>query len=92
MRNGLIIGQAVVFADVTVKAVRHYHRRGLVDEPERDASGYRRYGSRELLQIVQVRTLSRSGVPLAEIPAMLDAEPSGFAATIDHIDRRRRHR
>ena len=88
MRIGLTIGQAAAFAGVTVKAVRHYHQRGLVDEPDRDASGYRRYGSPQLLQLVRVRTLARAGVPLAEIPTMLDAGPSRFAATVDEIDRR----
>ncbi|ADD45683.1 MerR family DNA-binding transcriptional regulator [Stackebrandtia nassauensis] len=88
MRSGLTIGQAAAYADVTVKAVRHYHRLGLVDEAERDSSGYRRYGSRQLLQLVRVRTLARAGIPLAQIPAMLDAGPQRFAEAIDEIDRR----
>ena len=46
MTDGLAIGQAAAFAGVTVKTVRHYHRLGLVKEPERDSSGYRRYGWR----------------------------------------------
>ncbi|SDM04674.1 MerR family transcriptional regulator [Nonomuraea jiangxiensis] len=33
------------FLGVTVKTVRHYHKLGLVKEPERDSSGYHRYGS-----------------------------------------------
>jgi DNA-binding transcriptional MerR regulator len=74
MRNGVTIGQAAVFAGVTVKTVRHYHKLGLVAEPERDSSGYRRYGSAELLRLVQVRTLAGAGVPLAEIGPLLDAD------------------
>ncbi|MGH8964270.1 MAG: MerR family transcriptional regulator, partial [Actinomycetes bacterium] len=54
--RGLTIGQAAAFAGVTVKTVRHYHRHGLVPEPGRDGSGYRRYGSDDLLRLVQVRT------------------------------------
>ncbi|MET4612625.1 DNA-binding transcriptional MerR regulator [Rhodococcus sp. PvR044] len=65
MRNGVTIGQAAAFGGVTVKTVRHYHKLGLVKEPERDSSGYRRYGSAELLRLVQVRTLAAAGVPLA---------------------------
>lgn len=88
MPIGLTTGQAAAFADVTIKTVRHYHRLGLVDEPERDASGYRRYGSRHLLQLVRVRTLAQAGVPLAEIPALLEADADQFAAAILDIDQR----
>ena len=72
MNNGVTISQAAAFAGVTVKTVRHYHKHGLVEEPRRDSSGYRRYGPAELLRLVQVRTLAASGVPLAEIGPMLD--------------------
>jgi DNA-binding transcriptional MerR regulator len=67
MRNGITIGRAAAFVGVTVKTVRHYHKLGLVEEPERDISGFRWYGSAELLRLVQVRTLAAAGVPLAEI-------------------------
>ncbi|WP_369028458.1 MerR family DNA-binding transcriptional regulator, partial [Nocardia farcinica] len=45
MRTGVTIGQAAAFVGVTVKTVRHYHKLGLVAEPGRDSSGFRRYGS-----------------------------------------------
>ncbi|OKJ13836.1 MerR family transcriptional regulator [Kitasatospora sp. CB01950] len=79
MTSGVTIGQAAAFVGVTVKTVRHYHRNGLVDEPQRDTSGYRRYGSPELLRLVQVRTLAVAGVPLAEIGPLLDADAGRFA-------------
>ncbi len=41
----LTIGQLAAYAGVTVRAVRHYHQVGLLPEPERDASGYRRGGT-----------------------------------------------
>jgi DNA-binding transcriptional MerR regulator len=85
---GLTIGQAAAFAGVTVKTVRHYHRLGLVDEPRRDDSGYRRYGSDELLRLVQVRTLATAGVPLAEIGPLFDAGTEQFAAALDDVERR----
>lgn len=88
MRRGVTIGQAAAFAGVTVKTVRHYHRLGLVDEPARDASGYRRYSSTDLLRLVQVRTLAAAGVPLAEVPALLDAAPDAFAAAVSDVGRR----
>jgi DNA-binding transcriptional MerR regulator len=88
MADGLTIGQAAAFVDITVKTVRHYHRLGLVPEPERDHSGYRRYGSADLLRLVQVRTLAGAGVPLAEIGELLDAEPERFATALDDVHRR----
>ncbi|WP_329124814.1 MerR family transcriptional regulator [Streptomyces sp. NBC_01465] len=88
MRSGLTIGQAASFVGVTIKTVRHYHRLGLIAEPERDTSGYRRYGSADLLRLVQVRTLAGAGVPLAEIGDLLDAGPEQFAATLDDVHHR----
>jgi DNA-binding transcriptional MerR regulator len=88
MKDGLTIGQAAAFAGVTVKTVRHYHRLGLVKEPKRDRSGYRRYRSTDLLRLVRVRTLAAAGVPLTEIVELLDAEPARFAAAIADVHRR----
>ncbi|MEN3613338.1 MerR family transcriptional regulator [Plantactinospora sp. ZYX-F-223] len=87
MRNGVTIGQAAAFAGVTVKTVRHYHKLGLVEEPERDSSGYRRYGSADLLRLVQVRTLAATGVPLAEIGPLLAADAAQFAAALADVER-----
>ncbi|HJP77342.1 MAG TPA: MerR family transcriptional regulator [Pseudonocardiaceae bacterium] len=92
MRDGLTIGQAAAFADVTVKTIRHYHQHGLVDEPRRDSSGYRRYGSADLLRLVQVRTLAAAGVPLAGISGLLDADPDTFAAALADVERQLDHR
>ncbi|MGA5170750.1 MULTISPECIES: MerR family transcriptional regulator [Streptomyces] len=88
MTEGLTIGQAAAFVGITVKTVRHYHRLGLVAEPERDHSGYRRYGSADLLRLVQVRALAGAGVPLAEIGELLDADPERFATALDDVHRR----
>ncbi|MFD8534161.1 MerR family transcriptional regulator [Streptosporangium canum] len=85
--NGVTIGQAAAFVGVTVKTVRHYHKLGLVKEPERDSSGYRRYGSADLLRLVQVRTLAAAGVPLAEIGPLLDADAAQFAAALADVER-----
>jgi DNA-binding transcriptional MerR regulator len=86
MADGITIGQAAAFAGVTVKTIRHYHQHGLIGEPRRDHSGYRRYGSGDLLRLVQVRTLAAAGVPLAGIGAMLDADPGKFAAALRDVE------
>ena len=63
--KGLTIGQLAQYAGVTIKAVRHYHRRGLLPEPWRDASGYRRYTAEDAIALVKIKTLAEASVPLA---------------------------
>ena len=82
----LTIGQLAAYAGVTVRAVRHYHRIGLLPEPERDASGYRRYGARAVVSLIKIRALASAGVPLSRIGPMLDADPSSFTEAIGRID------
>jgi DNA-binding transcriptional MerR regulator len=91
-RNLITIGQLADFAGVTIKAVRHYHRRGLLEEPDRDSSGYRRYGAEHAIQLVKIRTLAEAGVPLARVRELLDADPDRFAAAMDQIDHALRER
>lgn len=88
----LTIGQLAGYAGVTIKTVRVYHDRGLLPEPPRDASGYRRYDAGHAIQLVKVRTLAEAGVPLARIGELLAAGPEQFAAAIDEIDRDLRKR
>src|SRR3712207_7257706 len=82
----LTIGQLAAYAGVTVRAVRHYHQVGLLPEPERDASGYRRYGATAVVSLIKIRTLAGAGVPLSHIAEMLAADAPAFAAAVDRID------
>ncbi|MEV5575968.1 MerR family transcriptional regulator [Spirillospora sp. NPDC052269] len=82
----LTIGQLAATAGVTVRTVRHYHQIGLLPEPERDASGYRRYNAQAAVDLVRIRTLADAGVPLAHIDALLHTQPAEFAAAITDID------
>lgn len=83
----ITIGQLATYARVTITAVRHYHRRGLLEEPPRDSSGYRRYSAAHAIQLVKIKTLAEAGVPLAHIKELLVADPDRFAAAIAEIDR-----
>ena len=85
-RTVLTIGQLAATAGVSVRTVRHYHQIGLLPEPERDASGYRRYSAQAAVDLVRIRTLADAGVPLARIEALLHAQPAEFAAAIADID------
>lgn len=83
----LTISQLAAYAGVTVRAVRHYHQRGLLAEPERDHSGYRRYDGRAVVELVRIRTLAAAGVPLTKLPRLLEADEETFAASVAEIDR-----
>jgi DNA-binding transcriptional MerR regulator len=82
----LTIGQLAAYAGVTVRAVRHYHQIGLLPEPERDASGYRRYGATAVVSLIKIRTLANAGVPLSAIGQMLEADAPAFAEAVRRID------
>ncbi|MEU5001179.1 MerR family transcriptional regulator [Streptomyces sp. NPDC021622] len=82
----LTISRLAATAGVTVRTVRHYHHVGLLPEPERDASGYRRYSAQAAVDLIRIRTLADAGVPLARIDALLHAQPTEFAAAVTDID------
>jgi len=82
----LTIGQLADYTGVTVRAIRHYHQRGLLAEPARDASGYRRYDGRDVVELIRIKTLAEAGVPLARIQELLDAEPAEFSGAVRQID------
>ena len=86
----LTIGQLAAYAGVTVRAVRHYHAKGLLPEPERDSSGYRRYGAQAVVDLVKIRTLADAGVPLSRVQTLLEADDEEFAAAVAEIDQRLR--
>lgn len=91
--NQLItIGQLASYAGVTIKAVRHYHRVGLLEEPVRDSSGYRRYTAQHAIDLVKIRTLADAGVPLARVKELMVAGADQFAAAVADIDRNLRER
>ncbi len=84
-------------AGTTLKTVRHYHALGLLDEPERASNGYKQYGVRHLVRLLQIRRLSDLGLPLAQIATMdrADEDPdrairavdAELAATIERLQR-----
>ncbi|MEU0687581.1 MerR family transcriptional regulator [Streptomyces uncialis] len=86
----LTIGELASYAGVTVRAVRHYHAKGLLPEPERDRSGYRRYGADAVVELIRIRTLAQAGVPLSRVSELLQAGEKEFAAAVADIDERLR--
>jgi DNA-binding transcriptional MerR regulator len=86
----LTIGQLASYAGVTVRTVRFYHQKGLLPEPERDASGYRRYDAAAVVELIRIRTLAEAGVPLSRARELLTADRDEFAAAVEQIDERLR--
>ncbi|MCD0444655.1 MerR family transcriptional regulator [Glycomyces sp. A-F 0318] len=84
-------------AGTSLRAVRHYHEVGLLEEPERLPNGYKQYGVAHLVKLLRIKRLSDLGFSLPQIAAMgeeddhpeealraLDAE---LAATIERLQR-----
>ena len=84
----LTISQLASYAGVTVRAVRHYHAKGLLSEPPRDRSGYRRYDAAAVVELVRIRVLADAGVPLSRVRELLSADEEEFNASVADIDRR----
>lgn len=62
-------------ASTTVNTIRHYHRIGVLDEPERRGNGYKQYGVRHLVRLLRIRRLADLGVPLSKVsPTGADGE------------------
>ena len=66
----------------TVKAIRTYHARGLVPEPPRDESGYRRYDAVTLVRLARVRRLRDLGLPLSGMEPLLAGGDGGAALRV----------
>lgn len=83
----------------TVNTIRHYHRLGLLAEPERRYNGYKQYGVQDLVRLLRIRRLAELGVPLSQIGDVADggdASPEALreidaelAASIERLQRAR---
>ena len=67
---------------VTVRALHHYDRAGLLKPTRRTGAGYRLYGAREFARLQQILTLKFIGLPLEEIRGLLDRRSLDLAETL----------
>lgn len=74
-------------AGTTVRALRHYHKIGLLPEAPRDSNGYRRYDARDLIRVLRIRQLAASGMPLRKIADALEQDPQSQTELLDELDR-----
>lgn len=68
------------------KTIRVYHAKGLLREPDRDASGYRRYTAHDGIEVIKIRTLAQSGVPLARVRELRSAPDDEFRAAVKQLE------
>src|SRR2546423_14861873 len=59
------IGELAARAGCDVQTVRFYEREGLLEAPERESSGYRRYAARHLSRLHFIRHCRSLDIPLA---------------------------
>jgi DNA-binding transcriptional MerR regulator len=61
------IGELAGLVGISTRAIRHYHRVGLLPEPARKANGYREYSLRDAVGLARVRRLTELGLSLDEV-------------------------
>jgi len=61
-------------AGVTVRALHHYDRLGLLRPKQRSEAGYRLYSMRDFARLEQLVVLKFLGLPLKQIRALLESE------------------
>ncbi len=71
MRTYLRIGEVAHLLGITTKTIRHYHKVGLLAEPERTHAEYRLYSARDVLRLLRIRRLQDLGLSLAQIKTFL---------------------
>jgi DNA-binding transcriptional MerR regulator len=82
------VRQLALLAGVSVRALHHYDRIGLLKPSRRSAAGYRLYARPDLLRLQQILFYKELDLPLSEIQAILD-EP-GFDPLMALREHRRR--
>ena len=68
------IGEFAKLAGVTIRALHHYDRIGLL-KPPRGSSGFRLYRAEDLERLEQIAALKFLGIPLLEIKQLLKRGP-----------------
>ena len=81
------IGELAARAACEVQTVRYYEREGLLEEPQRESSGYRRYDERHLSRLHFIRHCRALDIPLTEVRRLLDfaARPEQSCAQVNDL-------
>ncbi|WP_433306672.1 MerR family transcriptional regulator [Actinoplanes sp. CA-030573] len=76
------IGELAGLVGVSTRAIRHYHRIGLLPEPARQGNGYREYSLRDAVGLARVRRLVELGLSLGEVGDVLAGDAGRDLAEI----------
>jgi Cd(II)/Pb(II)-responsive transcriptional regulator len=81
------IGELAQRAHCDVQTVRFYEREGLLEEPQREVSGYRKYDSRHLTRLNFIRHCRSLDIPLTEVRQLLDfaQSPTRSCASVNNL-------
>lgn len=81
------IGELAAQTGCDVQTVRYYEREGLLEAPDRDASGYRRYAERHLQRMQFIRHCRSLDVPLSDVRQLLAfaAAPDQACADVNNL-------
>lgn len=71
MATELTIGKLAAAAGVNIETVRYYQRLGLLDEPERPRTGYRRYSQQQAKRLHFIKRAQGLGFTLSEVGGLL---------------------
>ncbi|MFT4213901.1 MAG: MerR family transcriptional regulator [Microbacterium sp.] len=73
-------------AGVTVRALRHHHQVGILEEPDRRSNGYREYDVHDLIRVVRIKRLASLGIPLERMTSLLDDTSNDAGDLLDELD------
>jgi DNA-binding transcriptional MerR regulator len=71
------IGELGGRCGVSAKTIRYYESIGLLDEPQRTATGYREYDDFAVERLRFIRDAQSTGLSLAEIASVLELKSAG---------------
>jgi MerR family mercuric resistance operon transcriptional regulator len=85
--SGFTIGKVAKRAGIDIETIRFYEKEGLVDEPERNPSGYRQYPAETIKRILFIQRAKAIGFTLREIHDLLSIQEKPEACCGDLLSR-----
>lgn len=70
----ITIGKLAKQANVTIETIRYYQRKGLLTEPVKPATGYRKYPQEAVARLCFIKRAQQSGFTLKEIAELLSLD------------------
>ncbi len=83
----MTIGQVAKETGVRVETIRFYEKEGLIEEPERNPSGYRQYPAEIVQRVIFIQRAKAIGFTLKEINDLLTLQGKPDACCGDILDK-----